>query len=1019
MASASFPPGSTFGDFTILSPLGEGEDRVYLAEQRTTGKRRALKLMSPDLVRDPRLARRFEQAGRVAATIPSEHVAEVVGVGVDESSQTPWIAMELLEGENLLRWRAKRSDPSRDEVRLLLEQLCHALGAAHEAGIVHGALQPSKLFVAKSLHAGAPFTLKVLGFGIAQLLNEIPEHTPRQETKPEGVRWMAPEQLEPSAPMGPPTDVWALGLCAFFLLTGKSFWRSANQLSPAEDAIRKEVAQDPIPSATARAREYACETRLPPEFDAWFARCVARAPGARFRDAREAFASLDPLLRSVDSAFRVAAPPPGFAGGFHAPSGPAFGASPGFGSNKPPGAFGSSRQPPPGAFGSFAQPFPSASPWGESPPPPKSSNGLIFAVIGLVVGLFVLILVFMVGAGVFLGYRSAAVSRSVATPVAVADQGPVPVDANDGVWGDADAPVTVVVFGEYECPFCGKINGTLDQVKSQYGRSDVRVVWKHFPLDFHKSARPAAVAAATVRSLGGDDAFWSFHRSAMGDQKSLTDDNFERWAVIAGVDGREFNHAYAARLHQSEVDEDIALGKSIGVTGTPASFINGVMVSGAQPLDKITQVIDDQLREARAEIASGTPRTRVYAVMSEQNYRTPPPTEAKKEEKKVDETTVWKVPVGDSPMRGPGDALVTIVLFSEYQCPFCQRVEGTLDKVREHYGSDVRIVWKDRPLPFHKQAVPAAQFAREARKQKGDRGYWEAHDLLFANNTQLTQNDLEKYARQLGLDVSAVQRAIQHNIHQKAIDADADLADALDARGTPTMFINGRQLRGAQPFEKFQTIIDAELSKAKAMVGEGTSRSRVYEKIMAGARSPGSAEPPERVEIPSPSDANPWKGAASGKIVVQVFGDFQCPYCARLDPTLDELIEAYPGRVRVVWRHLPLPMHENAMLAAEASVEVYRQKGNKGFWAFQDLVLQNQEALSRVDLEGYAERVGADIPAFRAALDDGRHRAVVDGDAAIARVAGISATPTTVVNGELVKGAQSFDKFRRVVDGMK
>ena len=1021
MAFVTCQPGSVFADdFTIVSPISEGAmGQVFLVEQRSTGKRRALKLMLPELVNDPRLKQRFEQEARIGARIPSEHVVEVVAAGIDGASGTPWLAMELLDGENLAAWRAKRSEPSSEEVRLLFEQLCHALGAAHDAGIVHRDLKPRNLFVARALHAGAPFTLKVLDFGIAKLVDDAATNKTAALGTP---LWMAPEQTEASFGIGPASDVWALGLLAFWLLTGKYYWRSANDGSPTVTVVLREVVSDPIISASARAREYGCESRLPPGFDAWFARCVARESATRYQNARDVFAGLDPLLRTGanpavgGSVFTVGSVGSGF-GSPAAPSGPAFGAPSGFGPPpSPPGAFGA----PPPQPGAFGQPFQAASPWGAMPPPPQRSNGPMIAVIAGVAGLFVVGLFVLIGAGVYLGFRSVGPSP-VSTPVvvAVASQGPVPIDANDASWGDPQAPVTVVVFGEYECPYCGKLNTTLDQVKSQYGRQDVRIVWKHFPLDFHKNARPASIAAATVHALGGDTAYWSFHQSAMSDQRSLTDVNFARWAVAAGVNATDFNSAFAARTYERDVDDDIALGKRIGVKGTPAAFVNGVLVSGAQPLDKFSQVIDDQLREARAAIASGTPRERVYAELSERNYQKPAAAESKSDTKKVDTTTVWKVPVVDSPVRGPSDALVTIVLFSEYQCPFCQRVEGTLEKVREHYGANVRVVWKDRPLPFHKQAGPAAQFAREARKQKGDKGYWAAHDLLFDNNKRLTEADLTGYARQLGLNVADVQRAIRMKSHQRAIDADTDLADALEAKGTPTMFINGRQLRGAQPYEKFEEMIDDELRKAKSMVAAGTSRGSVYDKIMAGARAPGSDTAPERADVPPPSEQSPWKGASNGTIVVQVFADFQCPFCARLDPTLEQLIETYPGRVRVVWRHLPLSFHKDAMLAAEASVEVHRQKGNAGFWAFHDLLIKNQKALSRVDLEGYAEQVGVNLPAFRAALDDHRHQPVVERDAAIARAAGITGTPTSIVNGELVKGAQPFDKFRRVIDGMK
>jgi protein-disulfide isomerase len=114
-------------------------------------------------------------------------------------------------------------------------------------------------------------------------------------------------------------------------------------------------------------------------------------------------------------------------------------------------------------------------------------------------------------------------------------------------------------------------------------------------------------------------------------------------------------------------------------------------------------------------------------------------------------------------------------------------------------------------------------------------------------------------------------------------------------------------------------------------------------------------------------------------------------------------------------------MHADAALAAEASVEVHRQKGNDGFWKFHAMLFQHQQepdGLKRTALEGYAEQLGLNMQEFRAALEDHRHKSVVDTDVALAGEKGIRGTPTAVVNDQLVKGAVGFDKYRRVIDGL-
>lgn len=990
-------PGDLFaGDYRIQSKLDEGGmGRLYVAEQMSTGKRRALKLMLPELVQDTRLRDRFVQEARVGAKIASEHVVEVVGAGVDPSTGTPWIAMELLEGSNLEQWRARNALPSAADIRLIAAELFHAMSAAHDAGIVHRDLKPQNVFLAKSQRAGAAHTVKVLDFGIAKLVSDVAGTRTAAMGTP---LWMAPEQTEASSSIAPSTDVWALGLIVFWLLTGKHYWKGANVETPSVSVLMREVVIDPLVPASARAGELGCAHMLPRGFDGWFSRCVSRQSYSRFRNAREAFAALDPLLAALP-------PGPTVPGAFGAPGYP--GTVP-FGVQVPFGA-----QPGTGPFG----PVPA-----YAPPPSKSSGGLI-AVILLVLAIPVVLGVLAgVGAVAYVTMR-----RPPPVPVAVApvmlpsETAPIPVTSTDAVWGNPAAPVTIVVFGEYECPYCGRLDKTIDDVADKYGSNDVRVVWKHFPLDFHKSARPAAIASETVRSLGGNGAFWTFHDLAFKNQRDLTEDNFERWAVAAGVDAASFRSAMATKSAERVVDDHIALGKSIGVRGTPSTYVNGIYVSGAQPLSKFVEVVDAERDAARALAASGTPVDDVYAIRCKKNRDNAPPSEDKGGEKKADDNRVYRVPVGDSPVRGANDALVTVVLFSDYQCPFCKRVEPTLDRVREEYGDDVRVVWKDRPLAFHARALAAAQFAREVRMRKGDEAYWRAHDLLFANNTKLEDEDLRAYASKLGLDPSTTMAAVQSSAHQRLIDEDTKLADTVGAKGTPTMFINGRQLVGAQPFEKFKALIDEERAKARSMVAAGTPRAGVYEAITAKAKANDDPpyKEPDRIDLPPPDRRAPWKGAADAPIVIQVFSEFQCAYCGRLAPTLEQVLESYPGKVKLVWRHMPLPMHADAKLAAEASVEVHRQLGNDGFWKYHDLLFQHHEdadGLKRAALERYAEQLGVNMAEFRAALDDHRNLSVVDADIALAGENGIRATPIAVVNGQVVRGAVGFDRYRQVID---
>jgi protein-disulfide isomerase len=164
----------------------------------------------------------------------------------------------------------------------------------------------------------------------------------------------------------------------------------------------------------------------------------------------------------------------------------------------------------------------------------------------------------------------------------------------------------------------------------------------------------------------------------------------------------------------------------------------------------------------------------------------------------------------EDPVRGNPAAPVTIVEFSDYQCPFCARVNPTLAKIRETYGDRVKIVFKDYPLPNHPQAPKAAEAARCAGEQKK---YWEMHDAMFANQRALDVPALKQTARAIGLDGASFDQCLDSGKWADTVSAGSELGGKMGVNSTPTLYINGRAVIGAMPFENFKSIIDEELSR--------------------------------------------------------------------------------------------------------------------------------------------------------------------------------------------------------------
>ncbi|MFO0760815.1 MAG: thioredoxin domain-containing protein [Byssovorax sp.] len=174
-----------------------------------------------------------------------------------------------------------------------------------------------------------------------------------------------------------------------------------------------------------------------------------------------------------------------------------------------------------------------------------------------------------------------------------------------------------------------------------------------------------------------------------------------------------------------------------------------------------------------------------------------------------DDGRVEEIPAGASPSRGPSAAPVTVVVFSDFQCPFCRKSEATVRELEAAYPGKIRYVWKNHPLPFHDHAHLAAKAALAA----GEQGkFWEYHDALFAHQDALDRASLERYAEDLGLDGRRFHAALEDTRLDAAVDADEAEADRLAIKGTPTFFVNGRRVIGAQPLSAFKERVDQVLS---------------------------------------------------------------------------------------------------------------------------------------------------------------------------------------------------------------
>jgi len=589
----------------------------------------------------------------------------------------------------------------------------------------------------------------------------------------------------------------------------------------------------------------------------------------------------------------------------------------------------------------------------------------------------------------------------------------VPVEES-AVKGPATALITLVEFSDYQCPFCSRGHNTVLELEKQY-EGKIRVVMKQHPLDFHPNAKPAALAALAAGEQGK---YWDMHNKLFANQQALGDATYEQYAKELGLNVEKWKADLQSPKFQAQIAKETQLAMQLGATGTPAFFINGKKISGAQPIENFKKVIDEELTRANELVKNGTPADQVYAKVIANGVTAPAPAPAQPNAPSAPApAAIRKVDFpSDSPARGgKATSKVTIVAWSDFQCPFCSRVVPTLKQIEDTYGDKVRVVFRNQPLPFHNNAKIAAEAGLAANEQGK---FWLMHDKMFANQQALDRASLERYAQEIGLDVGKFKAALDSGKFTKRVEEDSAAGMAVGANGTPTFFINGREFVGAQPFEAFKNVIDEEIKKADAMLARGVKATDLYaefQKEAGKAPPPAAAGAPEAAKVVTDLkiDGSPAKGPKNAPVTIVAFSDFQCPFCSRVVPTLHDLEKQYEGKIKLVFKNQPLPFHNNARPAASAALAANEQGK---FWEMHDKLFANQQALDRPNLDRYAQEIGLDVGKFKAALDSNKFDANITADSNEGMRVGANGTPTFFINGRQVVGAQPIEAFKAIID---
>ncbi len=384
------------------------------------------------------------------------------------------------------------------------------------------------------------------------------------------------------------------------------------------------------------------------------------------------------------------------------------------------------------------------------------------------------------------------------------------------------APVTAEVFCPLLQPQCAQVMAAMREMGARHPKR-LRVVYRMLTLpvnnaDFEQLSEAALEAASEGRFFEFEQAVWS---TRYQDRKDVA-----KLGAKAGLDARSLAAALADHRFAAQVERDMLWAQRLDVTMSPAVVWNGTIVTSVLTVEGNEAKYDEAYAHAKELLDGGLAPEKLYPRVLRDAHAQPRrpstrlPGVSRKAGADAPEITAvdldaprFSVPIDGSPVLGrDGDRTpdVTIVVFADFQCPHCRHLLETLADVVQAYPGQVQLVFKHAPVDTHRAAEPAAEAAVCAQRQGK---FWELESLLFANQQRLAREDVDKLAKQAGLDVSQFTADLDGARCDDRVAADIADAKKLAIYGTtPVVFVNGLELVGDRPFLDFRVVVDAELS---------------------------------------------------------------------------------------------------------------------------------------------------------------------------------------------------------------
>jgi protein-disulfide isomerase len=524
----------------------------------------------------------------------------------------------------------------------------------------------------------------------------------------------------------------------------------------------------------------------------------------------------------------------------------------------------------------------------------------------------------------------------------------------------ASGPVSLVVFSDFECEYSSQMFFTLERLQAKYP-GQLHVTYKESPLPIHPAAPLAHQAALAAGKQG--------HYEAMAEllyanQNPQTESSLVAYARQLHLDIVRFRRDLNSGSVGAELNANMEESRAFAIEQTPSLFLNGKLLIGYQPEEILAGFIDKAAAaKAAASAAPADSKALAPALLAE----------------------IEKSPTA---VQGAADAPMTVIEFTDFQCPYCRGAVAPLEQFMTAHGREVRWIIRAFPLDFHTDS----ELATEAALAAGEQGkFWEMHDLLFANQSALKKDNLRSYAEKLHLDMKAFDDALATHRFAGQIAADRALGEKAGVAGTPTFYVNGRQMVGALSIPQL-TQLAAVNAPRKA--GDPVEVAAAVPLI--------GPEVPDQLVIGSDTQA---------PVTLTWFVDVRSPLVPQQAELLHQLAAQYKDQIRVLFRAFPLGSHEDSEISSVALVAALEQGK---FWPMFNAIAERHDVLDRGKLVAIADGSGLNHDRFLADLETAA--AAVKSNVSEATQRGILGAPVLFLNKQRVDGLQRKQFYTNILD---